>query len=151
MDYMRSKMHGDTFELRKFINFLLDGNEEMADELCSLIDNWHDLGGIEKVQRLGIMLSKRKTGDKSPATEIIFMVIGILFRYAAKYTATKVTGGSQDYFYEQLVILIIDAYQHGGDSFILQQHWPEAYLAWLRAAPPEDLFRVGSYERQSIK
>lgn len=48
MDYMRSKMHGDTFELRKFLNFLLDGNEEMADELCSLIDNWHDLGGIEK-------------------------------------------------------------------------------------------------------
>ena len=151
MDYMRSKMHGDTFELRKFLNFLLDGNEEMADELCSLIDNWHDLGGIEKMQRLGIMLSKRKSGDKSPATEIIFMVIGILFRYAAKYTATKVTGGSQDYFYEQLVILIIDAYQHGGDSFILQQHWPEAYLAWLRAAPPEDLFRVGSYARQSIK
>ena len=78
MDYMRSKMHGDTFELRKFLNFLLDGNEEMADELCSLIDNWHDLGGIEKMQRLGIMLSKRKSGDKSPATEIIFMVIGII-------------------------------------------------------------------------
>lgn len=113
MDYMRSKMHGDTFELRKFLNFLLDGNEEMADELCSLIDNWHDLGGIEKMQRLGIMLSKRKSGDKSPATEIIFMVIGILFRYAAKYTATKVTGGSQDYFYEQLVILIIDAISTG--------------------------------------
>ena len=89
--------------------------------------------------------------DGSSAIYLIFMVIGILFRYAAKYTATKVTGGSQDYFYEQLVILIIDAYQHGGDSFILQQHWPEAYLAWLRAAPPEDLFRVGSYARQSIK
>ena len=37
MDYMRSKMHGDTFELRKFINFLLDGNEEMADELCEIV------------------------------------------------------------------------------------------------------------------
>ena len=37
MDYMRSKMHGDTFELRKFLNFLLDGNEEMADELCEIV------------------------------------------------------------------------------------------------------------------
>lgn len=151
MEYMRSKMHGDVFELRKFINFLLDGNEEMASELCTLIDNWHDLSGLEKVQRLGIMLSKRKSGDKAPATEIIFMVIGILFRYAAKYTATKVTGGGQDYFYEQLVILIVDAYQHGGESFILQQHWPEAYLAWLKAAPADDLFRVGSYVRESVK
>lgn len=151
MEYMKSKMHGDVFELRRFINFLLDGNEEMANELCSLIDNWHELSGLEKMQRLGIMISKRKSGDKSPATEIIFMVLGILFRYAAKFTATKVTGGGQDYFYDQLVILIIDAYQHGGDSFILQQHWPEAYLAWLRAAPAEDLFRVGSYPRESVK
>ncbi len=151
MEYMKSKMSGDVFELRKFINFLLDGNEEMASELCSLIDNWHELGGLEKMQRLGIMISKRKSGDKSPATELIFMVIGILFRYAAKFTATKVTGGGQDYFYEQLVILMVDAYQHGGDSFILQQHWPEAYLAWLRAAPAEDLFRLGSYTRESVK
>ena len=37
MDYMRSKMHGDTFELRKFLNFLLDGNEEMADELREIV------------------------------------------------------------------------------------------------------------------
>ena len=151
MEYMQSKMHGDVFELRKFINFLLDGNEEMASELCSLIDNWHELGGLEKARQLGIMISKRKSGDKSPATELIFMVIGILFRYAAKFTATKVTGGGQDYFYEQLVILFVDAYQHGGDSFILQQHWPEAYLAWLRAAPAEDLFRLGSYTRESVK
>lgn len=88
------------------------------------------------MQRLGIMLSKRKSGDKSPATEVIFMVIGILFRYAAKYTATKVTGGSQDYFYEQLVILIIDAYQHGATHLYSSSTGQGGYLAWLRAAPP---------------
>ncbi len=151
MDYMRSKMSGDVFELKKFLQFLLDGNEAMASELCSLIDNWHELGGIEKMQRLGIMISKRKAGDKSPATELIFTLVGILFRYAAKYTATKVTGGAQDYFYEQLVILIVDTYQRGGDSLILQQHWPEAYLAWLLSAPETDLFRRGTYTRTCIK
>lgn len=151
MDFMQSKMHGDGFELKRFLRWLLDGNEEMADELCSLIDAWHELSGLEKMQRLGSLLAKRRPGDKSPATEIIFMVVGIMFRYAAKFAATKVTGGEQDYFYEQLVILIVDAYQHGGDSFILQQHWPEAYLAWLKAAPETDLFRRGSYPRESIK
>ena len=123
----------------------------MASDLCSLIDNWHELGGIEKMQRLGVMISKRKSGDKSPATEIIFTLIGILFRYAAKYTATKVTGGAQDYFYEQLVILIVDTYQRGGDSLILQQHWPEVYLAWLLSAPETELFRRGTYTRTCIK
>ena len=151
MDYMRSKMSGDVFELKNFLQFLLDGNEAMASDLCSLIDNWHELGGIEKMQRLGVMISKRKSGDKSPATEIIFTLIGILFRYAAKYTATKVTGGAQDYFYEQLVILIVDTYQRGGDSLILQQHWPEVYLAWLLSAPETELFRRGTYTRTCIK
>lgn len=151
MDYMHSKMSGDVFELRSFLRFLLDGNEEMADELGELIDNWHNSSGREKLQRLGLMISKRKPGDKTPATEIIFSLLGILFRYAAKFAATKVTGGAQDYFYEQLVILIVDTYQRGGESLILQQHWPEVYLAWLKAAPDTDLFRVGSYTRTSIK
>jgi len=139
------------FELKSFLRFLLDGNEEMANELGELIDNWHDSSGREKLQKLGSMISKRKPGDKSPATEIIFTLLGILFRYAAKFAATKVTGGAQDYYYEQLVILIVDTYQRGGESLILQQHWPEAYLAWLRAAPETELFRMGSYTRNSIK
>lgn len=151
MEFMESKMHGDSFRIRSFLSWLLDGNEEMADELSGLIDAWHELSGIEKMQRLGVLVSKRRPGDKSPATEIIFMLIGILFRYAAKFAATKVTGGEQDYFYEQLVILIVDAYQHGGNSFILQQHWPEAYLAWMRSAPETELFRRGSYPRGHIK
>lgn len=151
MDFMRSKLGGHVFELKKFLRFLLDGNEEMADELGSLIDNWHELTGFEKMQKLGSLAAKRKPGDKTPATELLFMVIGILFRYAAKFAATKVTGGTQDYFYDQLVILIIDAYQRGGSSLILQQHWPEAYLAWLKAAPETELFRFGTYERASIK
>ena len=151
MDYMRSRTIGSVFELKSFLRFLLDGNEEMANELGELIDNWHDSSGREKLQKLGSMISKRKPGDKSPATEIIFTLLGILFRYAAKFAATKVTGGAQDYYYEQLVILIVDTYQRGGESLILQQHWPEAYLAWLRAAPETELFRMGSYTRNSIK
>ena len=151
MDYMRSRTSGSVFELKSFLRFLLDGNEEMANELGELIDNWHDSSGREKLQKLGSMISKRKPGDKSPATEIIFTLLGILFRYAAKFAATKVTGGAQDYYYEQLVILIVDTYQRGGESLILQQHWPEAYLAWLRAAPETELFRMGSYTRNSIK
>lgn len=151
MDFMRSKLGGHMFELRKFLRFLLDGNEQMADELGSIIDNWHELTGFEKMQKLGSLAAMRRPGDKTPATEILFMVIGILFRYAAKFAATKVTGGTQDYFYDQLVILIIDAYQRGGSSLILQQHWPEVYLAWLKAAPETELFRFGTYEKTSIK
>lgn len=148
MDYMKSRIRGDEFEPRSFLRFLLDGNVEMADNLCAIIDSWHELGGLEKMQRLAAMIAKRHMGEKSPATEIVFLVVGILFRYAGRHAATKVTGGDQDYLYEQLTTLLVDCYERGGESFILQQHWPEAYLAWLSAAPPDDLFRVGSYPRK---
>lgn len=151
MDYLNDYTQGNEFELRRFMRFLLKDNAPLADELASIIDNWHDLSGLEKVQRLGSLAAKRKSFSNTPATEIIFMLIGILFRYAAKYTATRVTGGSQDYYYEQLVVLLVDMLQRGGDSFILQQHWPEAYLAWLRAAPETELFRMGSYKHEKIK
>ena len=79
------------------------------------------------------------------------MGMGILLRYAAKLTATKVTGGTQDYYYDQLVALLVDAYHNAESSAIMQQHWPEVYLAWLEAAPESELFRTDSYERISVK
>ena len=151
MEYLQSKISGGIFELRKFLRFLLSGNEEMADGFCSLIEQWHELKPIEKVQRIGSLPAKRKPGDKSPATEIIFMCLGILLRYAAKLTATKVTGGTQDYFYDQLVALLVDAYHNAESSALMQQHWPEVYLAWLKAAPESELFRTDSYSRISVK
>ena len=151
MEYMQSKTSGSLFQLRNFLRFLLSGNEELADSFCSLIEQWHDLGPIEKMQRIGGLPAKRKPGDRSPATEIIFMGMGILLRYAAKLTATKVTGGTQDYYYDQLVALLVDAYHNAESSAIMQQHWPEVYLAWLEAAPESELFRTDSYERISVK
>lgn len=151
MEYMQSKTSGSMFEMRNFLRFLLSGNEDMADGLCSLIEQWHELSAIERVQRIGSLPAKRKPGDRSPATEIIFMGLGILLRYAAKLTATKVTGGTQDYFYEQLVALLVDAYHNGECSAVMQQHWPEVYLAWLKAAPESELFRTDSYSRISVK
>ena len=151
MEYLQSKLSGNIFEMRKFLRFLLSGNEEMADGFCSLIEQWHELKPIEKVQRIGSLPAKRKPGDKSPATEIIFMGLGILLRYAAKLTATKVTGGTQDYFYDQLVALLVDAYHNAESSALMQQHWPEVYLAWLKAAPESELFRTDSYSRISVK
>lgn len=151
MEYMQSKISGSAFEMRKFLRFLLSGNEEMADELCSLIELWHELNPLERVQRIGGLGAKRKPGDMTPATEIISMGLGILLRYAAKLTATKVTGGTQDYYYDQLVAMLVDVYHRGECSAVMQQHWPEAYLAWLKAAPEGELFRTDSYSRISIK
>lgn len=151
MDYMNSKFISGEFEPRTFLKFLLDGNEELADDVCSLIENWNDIGAIEKVQRISRLPSKRKQGDKSPASDILAMGMSILVRYATKLTATKVTRGDQDYFYEQLVTMLVDAYHNGCDSALLMQHWPEVYLSWLRSGDEKTLFRTNSYRRESVK
>ena len=79
------------------------------------------------------------------------MGMNILVRYAAKLTATKVTKGDQDYYYEQLVNMLVDAYHNGCDSAVLMQHWPEVYLAWLRSGDEKTLFRTNSYPKISVK
>ena len=54
MDYMNSKFISGEFEPRTFLKFLLDGNEELADDVCSLIENWNDIGAIEKLSLIHI-------------------------------------------------------------------------------------------------
>ena len=151
MDYMNSKFGNGEFEPRAFLKFLLDGNEVLADDLCSLIEDWNEIGAIEKVQRISKLPAKRKQGDKTPASELIAMGMNIFVRYAAKLTATKVTKGDQDYYYEQLVNMLVDAYHNGCNSAVLMQHWPEVYLAWLRSGDEKTLFRTNSYPKISVK
>ena len=151
MEYMKSKIAGFDFELRTFLRFLLDGNDELADELCALIEQWNELAAFEKVQRITKLPTKRRQGEKTPAGEIISMALNIFMRYARKLTATKVTGKDQDYYYEQLVSMIVDAYHNANNSAILMQHWPETYLAWLMSADEKELFRTTSYSRHSVK
>ncbi len=151
MEYMKSKIGGFDFELRTFLRFLLDGNSELADELCALIEQWNELAAFEKVQRITKLPARRRQGEKTPAGEIISMALNIFMRYARKLTATKVTGGEQDYYYEQLVSMIVDTYQNANNSAILMQHWPETYLAWLKSADEKELFRTTSYPRRSVK
>lgn len=151
MEYMKSKIAGFDFELRTFLRFLLDGNAELADELCALIEQWNELAAFEKVQRITKLPTRRRQGEKTPAGEIISMALNIFMRYARKLTATKVTGGEQDYYYEQLVSMIVDAYHNANNSAILMQHWPETYLAWLKSADEKELFRTTSYCRHSVK
>ena len=45
----------------------------------------------------------------------------------------------------------MDAYHNAESSALMQQHWPEVYLAWLKAAPESELFRTDSYSRISVK
>lgn len=153
MDYMNSKFGGSEFEPRMFLKFLLDGNEDLANDVCSLIEDWNDIGAFEKVQRIGRLPSKRKQGDgdRTPASELLSMGLSILVRYATKLTANKVTNGDQDYYYEQLVTMLVDAYHNGCDSAILMQHWPEVYLSWLRSGDEKTLFRTTSYTKISVK
>ncbi len=151
MDYMKSRFTGGEFEPKTFLSFLLDGNDELAEDLCELIDKWDVINALEKVQRIGRLPAKRRQGDKTPASELISMGLGIFLRYAAKLTATKVTHGEQDFYYEQLVNLLVDTYHRGACSALLMQHWPETYLAWLRSADEKTLFRTTSYRRKSVK
>ena len=65
MDYMNSKFGGSEFEPRMFLKFLLDGNEDLANDVCSLIEDWNDIGAFEKVQRIG----RRQSASRVTATE----------------------------------------------------------------------------------
>lgn len=150
MDYMRSKTGGTDFAPKAFLSFLLDGNDELAGDIFRLMEGWAHFSALERVQHIGRLPTKLKMAD-TPAREIISMGLSILFRYAAKLTATKVTGGEQDYYYEQLVTLLVDVIDSGGRSKLLMQHWPETYLSWLRAGDEKTLYRTNSYLRRSVK
>lgn len=151
MDYLHSFISGDSADPQRFISFLLDGNQPLADDIFALIGHWHEVGPLDKVHRIGRLPAKMKPGDSSPASEMIKMCLGIFVRYAAKFTATKVTGGMQDYYYDQLVDLLVDMYHNRERSAILMQHWPEAYLAWLNSGSEHELFRTTSYTHNSVK
>lgn len=158
MDYLSCKIYGNKVDLRGFIRFLLDGNREFADEFCLMLEQWDKSGAIQKAQRIGSLnmklastLKKHISGDKAPALEIVGLALGILARYAARLTADKVTKGGQDYYYEQLIRLLVDAYHMGESSPVLMQHWPESYLAWLLSGDERTLYRMDSYHRDSVK
>lgn len=150
MEYMGRVMTGDSLDLRQFVEFLLDTDPDASHAFCELFESWDSLKAMEKARRIS-QLPKYILGEKTPAREIISIILNILVRYARKLTATKVTGGTQDYYYEQLTRLIIDAYHEGRNSAVLMQHWPEVYLAWLRSADESTLFRTSSYEHASVK
>ena len=158
MDYMKGVVSGGKTETRRFVYFMLRDNRELADEFCSMFENWNNLSGNEKAQKITFLnlkltgkVTKHIIADHSPARDIISIALHILVRYAAKLTATKVTGGTQDYYYEQLVMLIADTFLMGKDSPILMQHWPETYLAWMLSGNERELFTTSSYPRVKLK
>lgn len=151
MDYLKKRIEGSKVDPHRFLMFLLDDNRALADDIFSLIGQWHELGTLDKVHRIGRLPAKMKPGDSSPASEMIKMCLGIFVRYAAKFTATKVTGKMQDYYYEQLVTLLVDLYHNREGSAVLMQHWPEAYLAWLNSGSEHEIFRTTSYRHNSVK
>lgn len=158
MDYLSGKIYGSVVDLRSFTRFLLDGNREFADEFCLMLEQWDKSGAIQKAQRIGSLnlkltstLKKHISGDKAPALEIVALAIEIFARYAARLTADKVTKGGQDYYYEQLMRLVVDVYHLGENSPLLMQHWPEVYLAWLLSGDERTLYRTDAYHRSSVK
>lgn len=158
MDYLSGKIYGSVFDLRSFVRFLLDGNREFADEFCLMLEQWDKSGALQKAQRIGSLnvkftstLKKHFSGDKAPALEIVTLALELLARYAAHFTADKVTKGGQDYYYDQLIRLLVDAYHMGENSPVLMQHWPESYLAWLLSGDEKTLYRTDSYHRDPVK
>lgn len=158
MEFLRCRVGGEKLELRQFLRFLLSGNDELADEFCELFEQWNELGGLEKAQRISLLdikftglLTRHVLGERTPATELLSMGLAIFLRYAAKTTATKVTRGSQDQYYDGLVRLLVDMYHQGDCSPIMMQHWPEAYLAWLRSGDENAIYRTNPHKRRVLK
>ena len=158
MDYMSGKIYGSAVDMRRFIRFLVDGDEEFAEELCGMLEQWDSMGAMQKAQRIGglnlkitSMLKKHLSGDKAPALEMLSLGLGVLAHYAARLTADKVTKSGQDNYYELLIRLAVDAYHVSEHSPVLMQHWPEVYLAWLLSGDEKTLYRTDGYRRLTIK
>lgn len=158
MDYMTGVVSGTKTELKRFVYFILPDNRELAEEFCSMLEQWNSMSGNEKAQkisRLNIKITGKVTkhiiAEHSPAMDIISMALRILVHYATKLTATKVTGGTQDYYYDCLVHLLVDTFHLGANGPLLMQHWPEVYLAWLLSGDERQLFSTSSYQRTALK
>lgn len=158
MDYMTGMVSGSKAEFRRFVYFMLPDNRMLADEFCSMLEHWNSMDGNEKAQRITRLnlkltgkITKHIIADRSPAMDIISIALRILVHYGAKLTATKVTRGTQDYYYDQLVKLIVDTFHMGKDSPVLMQHWPETYLAWMLSGTEHELFTTSSYPRTVLK
>lgn len=158
MEFLKCRVGGEKMELRQFLHFLLRGNDELAADFCELFEQWNELGGLEKAQRISVLdfkftglLTRHVLGEHTPATELLSMGLAIFLRYAAKTTATKVTRGTQDQYYDGLVRLFVDVYHQGDSSPIMMQHWPEAYLAWLRSGNENTLYRTNPHKRRVLK
>ena len=158
MDYMSGKIYGSAVDMRRFIRFLVDGDEEFAEELCGMLEQWDSMGAMQKAQSIGglnlkitSMLKKHLSGDKAPALEMLSLGLGVLAHYAARLTADKVTKSGLDNYYELLIRLAVDAYHVAEHSPVLMQHWPEVYLAWLLSGDEKTLYRTDGYRRLTIK
>ncbi|MDO4815514.1 MAG: lipase family protein [Bacillota bacterium] len=154
MEYMKCRISGDEMKLERFFRFLLSDNRELARRLCSLMEDWESLKPLERgkhISALTAAIAKKQAIKNTPATEILGMGMNILIHYAAKRTATRVTGKDKDYYYDQLTKMIVDTYRRGKKSPLLMQHWPETYLAWLCSGDSSQLFRTNTYAHNSIK
>ena len=145
-------------EFKRFVYFMLPDNRELANEFCSMLEQWNSMDGAEKSQKISRLnlrlpgkVPKHIIADRSPAMDIISIALRILVHYGAKLTATRVTRGTQDYYYDRLVKLIVDTFHMGKDSPVLMQHWPETYLAWMLSGTEHELFTATSYTRVKLK
>lgn len=158
MDYMAGVLSGSKTEFRRFVYFFLRDNRELADDFCAMLEQWNSLSGNEKAHRISVInlkltgkVTKEFMAYNSPATDIISIAFRVLVHYAAKLTKTKITRGTQDYYYEQLVHLLVDTFQLGACGSLLMQHWSETYLAWMLSGTERELFATTSYQRVTLK
>lgn len=158
MDYMAGVVSGTKTEIKRFVYFFLRDNRELADDFLGMLEQWNSLSGTERAQKIGVInlkltgkVTKQLISPSAPATEIISIALKILVHYAAKVTKTRITRGTQDYYYEQLVRMLVDTFQQGACGCLLMQHWSEVYLAWMLSGDEHELFSTTSYERIVLK
>lgn len=160
MDYMAGVMgqSESKTEIKRFVYFLLPDKKELADEFCAIFEQWNGMSRSEKSQKITLLnikttgkVTKQLIAGNSPATDIISTALHILVHYGAKLTATKVTRGGQDYYYEQLTKLVAGTFSMGSGSPLLMQHWTEVYLAWLLSGDERELYSTAPYPRVKLK
>ncbi len=158
MDYMAGVVSKSKTEFKRFVYFMLPGRKELADEFCAIFEQWNKMSRSEKAQKITLLnikvtgkVTKQLIAGDSPASDIISTALRILVNYAAKLTATKVTRGGQDYYYEQLTKLLAGTFSMGSDSPLLMQHWSEVYLAWLLSGDERELYSTLAYPRKELK
>ncbi len=140
--------------IEKVIELLLKDHEFAAETLIFFLNNQEELSKEEKASFITVLIGELSAiilleDDNQPIKGILRMILELLVRYDARVIANTVSDKDQTIVYDTLIGLIFNTVDQTMDSTLLKQHWPEAYLAWLRCGT--SVLKAGAYKKVSVK